>query len=75
MKQDVLRVKALGEQRGWKRLVTPEWNADEQDGWDMTAVAVHILDARGAYRTPNDNGLTFMIIKDIRWSDVRGGDT
>jgi hypothetical protein len=75
MKQDVILVKAFGEQRGWKRLVTPQWNADEQDGWDMTAVAVRLLNAKGAYRTPDEDGLTFMIIKDIRWSDDRAGGT
>lgn len=75
MKQDVARVKALGEQRGWKRLVTPQWDADEQDGWNMTAVAAHVLDAQGAYRTPDEDGFTFMIIKDIRWSEGRGDPT
>src|SRR5215213_2040013 len=72
MKQDVLRVKALGEERGWDRLVTPQWSAAEQDGWDMTAVAAHVLGAAGAYGTPSEIGLTFVISKEIRWSNEEG---
>jgi len=68
------RVKKLGEERGWDRLTEPQWPATEEDGWEMTGVALRALDAKGAYRSPDENGLTFMVITSIRWANgVEGG--
>lgn len=71
-KRDVLGVRALGQERGWHRLVTPQWAADEGDGWDMTAVAVYALGATGAYRSPDEDGFTFMAIMGMKWAAEAG---
>ena len=34
----------------------------------MTSIAAYLLDAKGAYRTPDDNGFTFMIFTDVQWA-------
>jgi len=47
-------------------LAAPLCPADEHDGWGMTAVAAHLLEADGAYRTPGDNGFTYMLLSNVR---------
>ena len=74
MKAAVAQVKQLGAEKHWSKLTEPQWPATEQDGWDMTGVALRVLDAKGAYRSPDENGLTFMVITSIRWaSSPEGG--
>jgi len=60
------KVRDFGEVHGFPRLTTPKWSAEEVDGWEMTSIAAHILNARGAYRTPDDTGFTFLVITDVR---------
>jgi hypothetical protein len=62
----VKKVRDFGEKHGYPRLTTPKWSAQEVDGWEMTSLAAYVLDARGAYRTPSENGFTFLAIMDIR---------
>jgi hypothetical protein len=62
----IKKVRDLGEVQGFPRLTTPKWSAEEVDGWEMTSIAAYILNARGAYRTPDETGLTFLAITDIR---------
>jgi hypothetical protein len=38
------------------------------DGWEMTSVAAFLLKAKGAYRSPDERGFTFMILTDVRWA-------
>lgn len=60
-------VRELGEELGYLRLAAAHWPATEEDGWEMTAIAAKALDASGAYRTGDDNGYTYMILKNVRW--------
>ena len=60
------RVRDYGEALNRPHLNVPIWPADETDGWEMTAVAAHLLDAEGAYRTPDDRGFTYMILSNVR---------
>ncbi len=63
------RIKAVrnfGEEKRYPRLTVPKWSADEFDGWEMSGIATHILDAHGVYRVPSENGFLFMAITDIR---------
>lgn len=55
-------VRDIGEEQGFPLLTVPKWNADIQDGWHMTAIALDILDGLGAYRVPTDNGYIFMVV-------------
>ena len=60
------RVRDYGEALDRPHLAVPLWPADEHDGWAMTAVAAHLLEADGAYRTPGDNGFTYMLLSNVR---------
>ena len=62
----IKEVRDFGEVKGYPRLTTPKWPAAEADGWEMTTIAAYVLDACGVYRTPGDNGFTFLAITDIR---------
>jgi hypothetical protein len=56
VKTDIVRVKQLGVEKRWSQLSQPQWSGTQRDGWDMTGVALRVLDARGAYRSPDENG-------------------
>ena len=64
----VRRVRNHGEQHGLLKLACAYWAADEEDGWQMAAVSAFLLQAQGAYRTPDEGGFTFMIMTDVRWA-------
>jgi len=61
-------VRDFGEAKDFPHLLVPKWVAAEVDGWEMTAVAVHVLGAEGAYRTPYDGGFTHMALSDVRFA-------
>ena len=60
-------IKAIGEKLGLKQLVAGHWGATEVDGWEMTSLLAKNLNAIGAYRTPSDNGFTYMVITKAKW--------
>jgi hypothetical protein len=64
----VRKVRKYGEERNFLKLAAAHWPATEADGWDMAAVAAYLLGARGVYRTPGDNGFTFMVLTDVKWA-------
>ncbi len=63
VKADAKKILALGEELGFVNLVAGLWEADSVDGWEMTSIMAEALNAIGAYRTPSDNGFTYMIVK------------
>jgi hypothetical protein len=60
-------IRFFGETNGWSKLATPFVESDEYTGWEMTSVAVHVLNAKGSYRFPTDEGFVYVVYKDIRW--------
>lgn len=62
------RVRAHGEERRFLKLACAYWSAEEEDGWQMAAVAVYLLSAKGAYRSPDDHSFTFMVMTSISWA-------
>lgn len=60
LKHDSLRVQTYGEQHGIRRLTTASWPAEESAAWEMTALAVRLCGANGAYRGPA--GTTFVFL-------------
>jgi len=62
-------VKRFGEHHNYQALTTEKWEADEVDGWEMTAIAAQVLQAKGGYRTNSNNGFTYMVITDIKWAE------
>lgn len=69
MKDRIDEVREFGERHGLEELTTAKWSAKEEDGWAMTAITAKLLKAKGAYRSPDDNGLSFFIFTNIWWAD------
>ena len=67
IKADSRRIRLLGEKHNYKNLVSSLWPAKENDGWEMTAIMAKELGAIGAYRTSDENGFTYMIVKSAKW--------
>ena len=67
VRSHVRRVRAHGDEHRLLKVACAYWGAEEEDGWEMTAVTAFLLRARGAYRSPDDNGFTFMVLTDVRW--------
>ena len=65
--QASLQVRQYGERHGLPHLTTPKWPAEEADGWEMTSIAAYLTDAEGAYRSPDEHLLYFMIMTSVRW--------
>lgn len=62
IKNDSKIMLQLGESENFMQLACPIWPGDEYDGWSMTAIMASRCNAIGAYRTPSENGFTYMII-------------
>lgn len=58
-------VAEYGEENGLLHLLVPIWPAEEVDGWELAGVAVHLLNAKGVYRAPSENGCSFLAILSI----------
>ena len=67
-KSAVRQVRAYGEEHRFLKLACAYWDADEVDGWEMTAISAYLLRAKGAYRSPDERGSTFLIMTDVRWA-------
>ncbi len=68
VKEHIAEVRSFGELHGLRELTTANWEATEEDGWAMTAVTARILQAKGAYRSPSNNGFTFVVFRSLRWA-------
>ncbi len=62
----ISRLRVFGEVRGIDKLTTPNWECDETTGWEMTALAAHILGASGVYRAPMKHMYWFMLLSNWR---------
>jgi hypothetical protein len=58
---DIKKVEEFGSSESIAKLTEPKWNADEVDGWEMTAIAARLLEAEGAYRSPSETGFLFLL--------------
>jgi len=67
-KSEIRRVREYGDTHSLLKLACAYWSADEEDGWQMTAVSAFLLKAKGAYRSPDERGFTFMVMTDVRWA-------
>lgn len=65
-KRDIEKVRDFGEANGYEKLTSAFLEADEHTGWEMTAVAVHILKAPGFYRFPTERGHCYLVYRDIQ---------
>jgi hypothetical protein len=60
---DARKLRDLGEREDIPALVQPSLPAGEQDGWNMTALALQLFGAEGAYRAPAGDLLVFMTFR------------
>ncbi len=60
-------LRELGEANDYLPLASAIWPADQEDGWQMTAIMAKQLGAIGAYRTPSDSGFVYMVVRQARW--------
>lgn len=63
----ILAVKEFGETHHILKLTDDYWEATEDDGWEMAAVANRIIGGKGVYRCPDEKGFFFLILTDIRF--------
>jgi hypothetical protein len=68
VKEHIAEVRRFGELHGLRELTTAKWEATEEDGWAITAVTARILQAKGAYRSPSNNGFTFVVFTSLEWA-------
>jgi hypothetical protein len=65
VKKDIHLVREFGEKHKLKALTEEKWDADELDGWAMTNVTARLLNAKGAYRCPDEDGALFVVFTDV----------
>ncbi|MFN8305701.1 MAG: hypothetical protein U0T79_02915 [Ferruginibacter sp.] len=68
-KTAITRIRDFGERRQFSELTTPGWGGAQHDAWQMTAIAMYLLDGKGTFRLPSqhDSVFTFVIFKDLSW--------
>jgi hypothetical protein len=68
LKRDVLRVRQYGEEPGIGRLTRPQWRADMDWAWSMTALTAKLCDAQGAYCGSAGPTRMFLTFGDVKLS-------
>ncbi len=63
------QIKTIGEEKNLLKLASAIWPAEPVDGWEMTGIMAKEFGAIGSYRTPNDNGFAYMIVRQARWAN------
>jgi hypothetical protein len=58
---DIRKVRDFGATQAIAKLSEQKWEAEEVDGWEMTAIAARLLEAQGAYRSPDEDGFLFLL--------------
>jgi hypothetical protein len=73
LKLNSLKLKEYGEQHGIEKLTTRKWTGTEADAWAMTALAVKLCGAQGAYRGPAGSTYVFMTFGEVNVSKPDDG--
>jgi hypothetical protein len=62
-------VRAFGAANGISEITRGGWPAEsEEAAWAMTAVAAKLIEAKSAYRAPDEPRHVFLLITSVRWS-------
>lgn len=64
----VREVREYGDERHYLKLACAGWSGTEVDGWEMTSIAAYLMGAKGAYRTQDEHGFSFMVLTDVGWA-------
>jgi hypothetical protein len=65
--EDMSKVRSFGEKNGLEKLTSPKWPGNDDDGWEMTAIATWVLKAKGAFSFLSDEMMVFVVFKNIAW--------
>lgn len=65
--REMLKVRSFGEENGLEKLIQPKWPGNDDDGWEMTAIAAWVLKSKGAFSFLTDEMMVFVVFKDIKW--------
>lgn len=65
LKNEIRQVRSYGEEHSYRQLVSGLSFGTEEDAWKMTAIAAYLLRARGVYRSPDDETVSFLLIQSI----------
>ena len=68
VKARMREVRSYGEEHRFQKLAGAFWPGQAEDGWQMTSIAARLLDAIGAYRTPDESGFVYMVIMRAGWA-------
>lgn len=66
LRADAERTRWFGEKHGLAELTDRSLVVSEQEAWRLTAVAMKVNGAAGAYRGPTDGPVVFMTLRDLR---------
>ncbi len=61
-----LKIKEFGEKNKIQKLTDPKWDATRQDAWEMTAMAAHILQAKGVQIIPSDEINAYVVLTTVK---------
>jgi hypothetical protein len=64
----ILEVREFGQTQQVSQLTEPQLSDDEYLGWEMTAVAARIINAKGAYRCPSTRGFLYLVYTAVRFA-------
>jgi hypothetical protein len=65
--EGMTKVRAFGEAEKIAELTQAELPDDEHLGWELAAIAAKLLNAKGAYRCPGENGFVYVVYSSIRF--------
>jgi len=65
MSNAFLAVREFGQRHNVLKLTQDYWEATEDEGWEMSAVAVRVLGGKGVYRCPGESGFLFLLLTDV----------
>lgn len=63
---EISRVRVFGEVRGMAKLTTPNFPAEQDDGWKLASLAGYLLGADAIYRPPMKHLYWWMLMSNLR---------
>jgi len=69
------RVRAFGETENLTELTQKCLPDDDYLGWEMSAIAAKILQSKGAYRCPDENGFVYVVYSALRFDNEQVAPT
>ena len=65
LKRDMEQVREFGQEHGYRHLVEPFVETDQEGGLELTAVATHVLNALGSFYFGTGDGFCYLIYRKL----------